>query len=213
MKVLLIDDHALVRHGLRLTLEHLLPDVQVSEAADGLQGVTAARETQPDVCMLDATMPGLGGLDALPLLLEACPRTRVLMVSMHASPEFVSRALQAGAQGYLVKEAAVEEFGAALEALCDGRPYVSRRLADAMLVDLVRSDSNAREVPPESLTLRQRQVLQLVAEGRSTRVIAARLGVSVKTIESHRSELMRRLDIWDVAGLTRHAVREGMVEL
>lgn len=209
MVVLIADDHALVRSGLRLILERLLPDARIVETVDGLEAMRAAREHQPELCLLDISMPGLNGIDALPALLQASPRTRVLVVSMHGSRQYVAEALKAGARGYLLKDAAVDELGLALAALREGRSYLSRQLADDVLVSAVRGSEPALTA---ALTARQRQVLQLLAEGHSTREMADRLGVSVKTVETHRAELMRRLDIWDVAGLTRYAVRQGIVE-
>lgn len=223
MKVVLADDHALVRHGLRLTLERIVPGVRVREADDGREAVRAVREDEPELCLLDLNMPGLGGMDAIPAILADSPRTRILVVSMHGARALVQAALRAGARGYLLKDAAVEELSDAVKALREGRPYLSRRLADEMLVDYVRTgqglDAGASGVAavdtrstPDLLTPRQREVLLAIAEGRSTRETAVRLNLSVKTVETHRAELMRRLDIWDVAGLTRYAVRHGLVE-
>jgi DNA-binding NarL/FixJ family response regulator len=218
MKVLLADDHALVRGGLRLILEKIAPGSQVFEAADGAQALQMARQHEPDVCLLDITMPGLNGLDALPRLLQASPRTRVLVVSMHSGREFVTEALRAGAHGYLLKDAAVDELAQAVTALREGRPYLCKQLADGLLSDYLRdanqpTDSLRAAVPAGLLTPRQREVLQLLAEGHSTRAMALRMHVSVKTVETHRAEIMRRLDIWEVAGLTKYAVRSGLVAL
>ena len=214
MHILLVDDHALVRSGLRLILAQIEPDASVAEAIDGRDALRAVAQRLPDLCLLDITMPGLNGLDALPLLLQAAPRMRILALSMHANREFVAQALRRGAQGYLLKDSAVEELADALTTLRQGRPYLSRALTHELLTDYLRTGTSP--ALPEGqlqavLTARQREVLQLVAEGRSMREIGLRLNLSVKTIETHRAELMRRLDIFDVAGLTRYAVRHGIV--
>lgn len=214
MHILLVDDHALVRSGLRLILAQIEPDASVAEAIDGRDALRAVAQRLPDLCLLDISMPGLNGLDALPLLLQAAPRMRILALSMHANREYVAQALRRGAQGYLLKDSAVEELADALTTLRQGRPYLSRALTHELLSDYLRKGPSpaAPEGPLQAvLTVRQREVLQLVAEGRSMREIGLRLNLSVKTIETHRAELMRRLDIFDVAGLTRYAVRHGIV--
>ena len=218
MRVLLADDHALVRNGLKLVLQHLDPGVEVLEAGDGREAVSIARREKPDMALIDITMPGLNGIDAIPLLREAAPRMRLLIVSMHGTKQYVSEALRAGAHGYLLKDSAVDELVDAQRALRENRPFLSRKLADLLLSDLVRqapaqADSPRARVEAIPLSPRQREVLQRIAEGRTTREIAEALHLSVKTVETHRAEIMRRLDIYDVAGLTRYAVRMGMVSL
>lgn len=213
MHVLLADDHALVRSGLRLILAQIEPDARLSEAADGRAAVEMARREQPDLCLLDISMPGMNGLDALPLLQTVAPRCRLLVLSMHSDREYVVRALRAGAHGYLLKDSAVDELADAIRAIAQGRRYVSRAIGESLVNALVRETPGTPQRPVDGplLTSRQSEVLQLIAEGRSTREIADRLHLSVKTIETHRAELMRRLDIHDVAGLTRYAVRHGIV--
>lgn len=214
MHILLADDHALVRSGLRLILAQIEPDASVVEAVDGRDALRAVARQVPDLCLLDITMPGLNGLDALPLLHEAAPRMRILVLSMHADREYVTQALRRGAQGYLLKDSAVDELADAIKTLRQGRAFVSRALTSDLLADYLRGDS-APAAPagrsPLLLTVRQSEVLQLVAEGLSTRDISLRLHLSIKTVETHRAELMRRLDIFDVAGLTRYAIRNGIV--
>jgi DNA-binding NarL/FixJ family response regulator len=217
MRILIADDHQLVRSGLKLILAQVEPQAQIIEAADGREAVTMARRHAPELILLDITMPGLNGIDALPRLLAVAPGARILVLSMHTERHYVTQALKHGAQGYLVKDSAVEELADAIKVLREGRPFLSRCVGDALLADYVRGGS--AEAPPATghthtlLTPRQREVLQLVAEGRSTREIAERLHLSVKTVETHRAEVMRRLDIFDVAGLTRYAIREGLVPL
>lgn len=218
MKILLADDHALVRSGLRLVLGQIDPGFEVMEAANGREAVDIARRELPDVCLMDISMPGLNGVDAIPLLARASPRTRIVVVSMHAERQYVNEALRAGAQGYLLKDSAVGELADALRAVREGRPFLSRQVSDALLTDYMReapgqaASPRGRDEAPV-LTPRQREVLQRIAEGNSTREIAEALHLSVKTVETHRAEIMRRLDIFDVAGLTRYAIRHGLVQL
>jgi DNA-binding NarL/FixJ family response regulator len=215
MRVLIADDHALLRMGLKLIVAQIDPEAVCVEAADGREAVEMARREAADLCLLDLTMPGLNGLDALPQLQQVAPRMRVLVLSMHASEPYVAAAMRAGAQGYLLKDSAVDELADAIKALREGRSYISRALTDALLPaylrQLNRPGATAPEEPLTQLTPRQREVLQLLAEGHSTRALAERLNLSVKTVETHRAEIGRRLGISDIAGLTRYAVRIGLV--
>ena len=218
LRVLLVDDHALVRSGLKLVLQQIDPAIQIIEATNGRDAVTLARQESFDLCLLDISMPGLNGIDTIPLLLQISPQMRVLVLSMHSGVQYVAEALRAGAQGYLLKDSAVDELADALRALREGRLFLGRQIANALLTSYVRQAPGASASPrpldeAPALTPRQREVLQRIAEGRSTREIADTLHVSVKTVESHRAEIMRRIDIHDVAGLTRYAVRHGMVSL
>jgi DNA-binding NarL/FixJ family response regulator len=218
IRVLLADDHALVRTGIRLVLAQIDPTLEILEVADGRAAIDVARRETPDLCLLDISMPGLNGIDAIPLMLKVSPRTRILVLSMHSGKQYVSEALRAGAHGYMLKDAAVEEVADAMRAIREGRPFLSRQLADTLLTDYARrapaeADSPRRGDEVPTLTPRQREVLQRIAEGRSTREIADALHVSIKTVETHRAEIMRRLDIRDVAGLTRYAIRQGMITL
>lgn len=217
MRVLIADDHALVRSGMRLILANIEPGAEIVEAEDGREAISLARRERPQLCLLDISMPGLNGIDAIPQVLQACPETRILVVSMHTDRHFVSEALRAGAQGYLLKDAAVDELADAIRAIRAGRPFLSAQVADALVHDFVRqaavTDSPRQVEEQKTLTPRQREVLQLIAEGRSTREIAERLHLSIKTVETHRAEIQRRLEIFDVAGLTRYAIRQGIVSL
>jgi DNA-binding NarL/FixJ family response regulator len=208
-RVLLADDHAIVRQGLRALID-AMPDAEVvAEAANGLDALAQALRHQPDVALLDIAMPELNGIETTERLLRDCPRTKVVMLSMHTSAQYVTAAVRAGALGYVVKDAAVDELAEALRAASLGRGYISTAVS-GHLVQALRRPSSA-EPGPQSLSDRQRQTLKMIAEGLSTRQIAERLGISPKTVETHRAELMRRLDIHDVAGLTRFALREGIV--
>jgi len=204
------DDHALVRAGIRALLESL-PGVEVvGETGDGLEAVELVRRDPPDVILLDVTLPGLNGLEAASRIARLGVPTRVLMVSMHASPEYAARAFAAGAKGYLNKDAAFDELSAAIEEVCAGRRYLCRAI-DSDLVELHARQAGNRVSGPDALTPRQRQILQMVADGKSTRQIAELLFVSVKTVETHRAQLMQRLGIFDVPGLVRFAIRHGLL--
>jgi DNA-binding NarL/FixJ family response regulator len=206
MRILLADDHRLVRAGLRALLDEM-PDIDVvAEASDGVQAVLLAGQHQPDIALLDISMPKLGGLAALRQLSGAAPATRVVMLSMHDDEAHVTEAIRAGAAGYLIKDCAVEELALALHAVARGdcylSPSVSRQLAQAF-------KNGATAVPV--LTGRQTDILRQVARGASSKEIARALSLSIKTIESHRAQIMERLGIRDVAGLVRYAVRSGLI--
>lgn len=209
-KVLMADDHALVRAGIRSLLESL-PGVQVvGETGDGLEAVELVRRNPPDVILLDVTMPGLNGLEAAARIVELGVPTRVLMISMHAAPDYAARAFAAGALGYLNKDAAFDELSEAIDEVCAGRRYLCRAIDDDVVNGLERRvGSSATGI--DVLTPRQRQILQMVAEGQGARQIAERLFLSVKTVETHRAQLMQRLDIHDVPGLVRFAIRHGLL--
>jgi len=209
-RVLLVDDHALVRAGIRALLE-TLPRVEVvGETGDGLAAVRLATELAPDVILLDITLPGLNGLEVAARVARLSPGTRVLMLSMHASPEYAARAFAAGAAGYLNKDSAFDELAAALDAIGAGRRYLCRAIDPAQVALFEQQVANGGS-GIDRLTPRQRQILQLVAEGLGTREIAERLFVSVKTVETHRAQIMQRLEIHDVAGLVRFAIRHGLL--
>ena len=208
--IILADDHELVRAGIRSILE-TFPRVRVAaESGDGKEALELARRLQPDVLLLDITLPGLNGLEVAARIQKIGLSTRVLMLSMHAGPEYVARAIQSGASGYLVKDSAVDELAAALEAVLNGRKYLSETIDPEVVKGFLSAgDLAVKELAV--LTPRQREILQLIAEGFATREIAERLHVSVKTVETHRSQLMSRLGIFDVPGLVRFAIRTGLI--
>jgi DNA-binding NarL/FixJ family response regulator len=211
-RVLIADDHQLVRAGLRLLIDGL-PDFEVvGEVGDGLEAIEATRTLQPDLALLDISMPRMSGLEAAMAIRTASPATRVIALSMHASEQHFAAALKAGATGYVIKDSAVNELADALRAVVAGNHYVSPRISGTVMQSLGRNlRGEAAGATDPALSPRQRQVLQLIAEGRNTREIAEQLHLSVKTVETHRAEVMRRLDIHDVAGLTRYAIRAGLV--
>jgi DNA-binding NarL/FixJ family response regulator len=208
--ILLADDHALVRAGIRRLLESL-PDVEVvGEAGDGLEALERVRRDPPDAILLDISLPALNGIEVAARIARLDVPTRVLMLSMHASPEYAARALAAGAAGYLIKDSAFDELAAALDAICAGRRYLCRAL-DAQAVEELERRARDGETGLELITPRQRQILQLLAEGHPTRQIAERLDLSIKTVEAHRGQIQQRLGIYDVPGLVRFAIRHGLL--
>jgi DNA-binding NarL/FixJ family response regulator len=214
----LADDHNLVRAGLRALLERL-PDVEVvGEASNGREALALIMKAKPDVALLDIGMPELNGLDAAARIAREAPRTRLVMVSMYATEAFVAQAVQLGVAGYVLKESCADELPVLLRAVMNGQTYlspgVSQTLVGALKSRLDRGDGDAKPAAPapeNQLTLRQREVLQLVAEGKSTKEIASALNLSVKTVETHRAQIMERLGIRDVPGLVRYAIRLGLV--
>jgi DNA-binding NarL/FixJ family response regulator len=210
LRVVLADDHALVRAGLRALLERLPGVSVVGEADNGREALELARTMRPDLVLLDVSMAGMGGLEALPRFVKECPTVKVLIVSAHPNEEYVLRALRGGAAGYLIKDAAAEELGLAIKAVAGGQTYLSPSVSRTVVEGYLRR-SAGEEGPLEQLTARQREVLQLLAEGRTTKEIASLLGISSKTAESHRSQIMDRLGIRDLAGLVRYAIRTGLI--
>ena len=210
IRVLLADDHTLVRAGIRSLLNGLENVEVVGEAGDGQEAVRLAESLRPDVVLLDVGMPGLNGLDVAARLVIHDPSIRVLILSMHTSEEYVLRALRAGCAGYLLKGSAVAELEIAVRAVARGETYLSPAVSKHVMDDYVRRTGGATD-PIDALTPRQREVLQLVAEGNTSKDIADRLGLSFKTVEAHRAQIMERLGLHDVAGLVRFAMRMGLV--
>jgi DNA-binding NarL/FixJ family response regulator len=209
-RILLADDHTLVRAGFRALLAGI-PDVQViAEAGDGREALRLIEEHQPDLVLMDISMPGLNGLEAAARVASESPYVRVIILSMHANEEYVVQALQSGAAGYLLKDADAAELEIAVRAVSRGETYLSPPVSKQVIADYLRRIGEGGSLL-EALTPRQREVLQLIAEGHTSREMAQILGISLKTVESHRTALMRRLDIRDVAGLVRYAIRVGLV--
>ena len=210
IRVLLADDHRLVRAGIRSLLEEL-PNVEVvAEAGDGRETLEMVRQYNPNIAMIDVAMKGLNGLDVANRMSRDFPHVKVLILSMHTNEEYVIKALKGGASGYLIKDAATEELSLALKAVSKGETYLSPVISKGVIDNLIAL-SEGKSSTGDVLTPRQREILQLIAEGKSTKEIAALLNVSVKTVETHRTQLMNRLDIHDIAGLVRYAVRTGLV--
>jgi DNA-binding NarL/FixJ family response regulator len=211
LRILLADDHALVRAGIRALLESLDGVEVVGEASDGQEALRLIGEQHPDLALLDISMPRLNGLEAAARIAKEYPRTRVIVLSMHADDEYVYRAFRARAAGYLLKNADRSELELAVRAVARGDAWLSPAVSKKVIAAF--SHGERIEDPAEVLTPRQREILQLVAEGQSTKEIAQRLNLSVKTVESHRSQLMERLGIHDVPGLVRYAIRLGIVRV
>ena len=209
-RILLADDHALVRAGIRALLQALPGYEVIGETGSGIDALEAVRRSPPDAILLDITLPGLNGLEVASRIARLDVPTRVLMLSMHASPEYAARAFAAGASGYLNKDSAFDELAAALDAVCAGRRYLCSAI-DADLVGEFGRHAGKAEGELEVLTPRQRQILQLMTEGHGTRQIAERLTLSVKTVETHRAQIMQRLGIHDIPGLVRFAIRNGLL--
>lgn len=210
VRICLADDHALVRAGLSKLLSAMAGVVVVGEAGDGQALLELARVTQPQLVLMDIAMPSLNGIDATAQLHVAMPQVKVLILSMHQDDQYVRQALRNGAAGYLLKDAAPLELELAIQTVMAGSTYLSPALSRGVLTDYV-DRLRGENTGNIALTPRQREVLQLIAEGLSTKGIAARLQLSVKTVESHRTLLMKQLDIHEVAGLVRYAMRMGML--
>jgi len=210
IRALLADDHTLVRAGIRSLLETIEGVEVVAEADDGRTALELLLKHRPDVALLDISMPGLSGLEVMRRASRESPRTRLIVLSMHADPTYVRQALQAGAAGYLLKGGSVMELPLALEAVMKGETYLTAKISSQVVEGFLRGGP-AAEDPLAALTDRQREILQLLAEGRSNREIAQLLDVSVKTVETHRARLMEALDIHDLPGLIRFAIRTGLI--
>jgi two-component system, NarL family, response regulator NreC len=206
-RILLADDHAVVRQGLKALLEREGFEV-LAEAEDGRAAVRQARERCPDVAVLDFSMPLLNGLDAAVEIMHICPRARAILLTMHTDDHYVLAALQAGVKGYVVKTQASGDLVRAIHEVRRGLMYLSPGISEAVVQAFLAKSA----VPADPLTSREREVLQLVAEGKSTKEVAQLLGISFKTAESHRTRIMKKTDIHETAGLVRYAVRRGLVQ-
>lgn len=211
ISVLIADDHSVVRDGLRLLLESQADLRVVGEVADGREAVDAALRLKPDVIVMDLAMPQLNGIDAATQILERLDSPRIIMLSMHSTVEHVFRALQAGAMGYLRKESAGSEVVDAVRTVYAGRRYLSQKITESVVDDYIRK--RAVESPLDSLSQREREILQLLVEGRSGIDIARQLHVSPKTVDTYRSRMMQKLGIGDLPGLVKFALQHGLTTL
>ena len=207
-RVLLADDHAVVRDGLRALLEHVGDFEIVGVAGNGRDAVAEAQRLSPDVVVMDIAMPELDGIEATRRILEKCAGTKVLILSMYLSSEHLHRAMHAGARGYVLKESAGDEVVDAVRAVQAGKRYLSHKISETMIDDYLRD--GVRVSPLDSLSLRERDVLQLVVEGQTNNVIAAKLSLSPKTIETYRTRIMRKLKVHDTVELVKFAMRHGL---
>jgi two-component system nitrate/nitrite response regulator NarL len=211
IKILVADDHPVVRKGLQMCLARQERLKIMGEAADGDEAVLKTKELRPDVLLLDISMPKMNGLAVTEMLRKEVPETKILILSVHNNKEYILRVIQAGAHGYVSKEASPEELLEALETVHSGAAFFSPEIAQAALNQLVTS--GGKKEPFAELTVREREVLVLIAEGKSNKEIASALDVGVRTIETHRERIMRRLNIHSVAGLTKFAIANGMITL
>ncbi|HEX9431718.1 MAG TPA: response regulator transcription factor [Burkholderiales bacterium] len=210
IRILIADDHGVVAEGLKHLIEAQQDMQVVATVGDGREAVRVAKETQPDVVLMDLSMPELNGADATRAVLEHDPKCRVIVLSMYAEREYVRRALKAGAAGYVVKRSAAKEVVDAIRAVHAGQRYLSPRVADVVIDDYA---GDGKGDLLEKLSTREREVLQLLAEGRTGAEIATRLALSQKTVETYRARLVEKLGIRDVAGLVKFAIQRGLVSL
>ena len=214
VRLLIADDHKIFRQGIKKLLEEE-PDLQVvGEAADGRDTVKKATELKPDIILMDIAMANLNGLEATKQIKKVLPESKIIMLTMHKNEEYVLQSFQAGASGYILKEGAVEELVSAIRSIHQDKsflsPTVSKTLVDAYLRKM---ETGKTETPFDLLTDREREVLQLIAEGFTNREVAKQLFISVKTVEAHRAHIMQKLNIHDIAKLVKYAIQKGLVDL
>ncbi len=211
--ILLVDDHKILRQGLR-TLLAKEPDMEVlAEAADGRDAVRLVRELSPQVVIMDVGMPDLNGIEATRQILQESPETKVIALSMHSDRRFVTNMIKAGASGYLLKDSAFEELATAIRVVMARKTYLSHEIAHVVVKDYVQGGSKGDPSVFSVLSPREREVLQLMAEGKTNRQIAETLNVSLKTVETHRQQIMNKLEIHNIVELTKYAIREGLASL
>lgn len=213
LRILIVDDHAVVRRGVRALLESHEGWEVCGEATTGRDAVEQSRRLRPDIVVMDLSLPGLNGLDATRQILKDAPDTEVLVLTMHHSEELVRDVLQAGARGYVLKNDADENLLAAVDNLRRHKPFLTSSVTEFMLDDYLRRGAGPQDdVAPASVTAREREILQLIAEGQSNKAAAATLGLSVKTIEAHRANIMRKLRLRSISDLVRYAIRNKIVQ-
>lgn len=210
-RLALIDDHQIIRDGLKALLSRLDNCEVVAEGGSGEDALELSADPGIDIFLMDIAMPGMSGLDAAARICESRPDARIIMLSMHATGEYVRRAMNSGASGYMLKNMAPSELALAIDRVAAGGRYLSPTVANALeeATQVAEEEAGGLSV----LTARQQEILRLLAEGMSTRDIASLLSISAKTVESHRSQLMQKLDIYDVPGLVKYAIRHGLVRL
>jgi len=211
IKIVLADDHQLFREGLKSILEHQSDFEVVGEAIDGHTTLTMVNKYSPDIVLLDISMPGLNGIETLRRLTAEGSKTRVIILSMHSDRRFVSESFKAGARGYLLKDSALEELVTGIRTVMNGNVYLSSHIARVLVDDYVSLSVGTDSSSVSKLTSREREVLQLIAEGHSTKETASRLNVSIKTIETHRKRIMDKLGLQGIAELTKYAIKEKII--
>jgi DNA-binding NarL/FixJ family response regulator len=214
IRVLIADDHKIMLAGLRSLLEKQADFEVVGEAENGRKAVQMVQEKTPDVVVMDVSMPDLNGMEATAQIIESLPETKVIALSMHSDKRFVMGMLRAGASGYLLKDCASQELANAIFQVAGGKKYLSPEITGVIIDDVLQGGSSEELTTVSSvLSAREREVLQLIAEGWSTKQIASHLYVSIKTIETHRRQIMKKLDLHNIADLTKYALREGLTSI
>jgi len=211
--LIIADDHKLFRLGLRQLLDRQKLIKVVGEAANGFEAVTLAHDLKPDIVLMDISMPELNGIEATRRIVDEDAAVHVIMLSMHADRRYIQEALRAGAKGYLLKDSAPEEVVRAIGKVMRGQFYLSMKINEQVIADFIRLTETDKPTPFSLLSAREREVLQLLAEGKSTREIGDKLSVSAKTVETHRQHIMEKLNMHTVAELTKYAIREGLTTL
>ncbi|MDO8282938.1 MAG: response regulator transcription factor [Thermodesulfovibrionia bacterium] len=213
IKILIADDHKIMRDGLRTLLEKQADFQIVAEAGDGRTAVKMAQELSPDLIVMDASMPDMNGIEATRQIISSIPGIKIIALSMHSDRHYIVEMLKAGASGYVLKDCAFDELISAMRSVLDDAMYLSPKITDTILTEYINDVPFKNISAFSSLTNREREVLQLIAEGNTTKEIAGLLGISIKTVETHRQQLMNKLKIHSIAGLTKYAVREGLTSL
>ncbi|MCK4752270.1 MAG: response regulator transcription factor [Planctomycetes bacterium] len=213
IKIILVDDHKITRQGLHSLLDEQKNMEVIAEAEDGREAVCKVRELSPDVVVMDVSMPGLNGMEATRQIVKEFPNIKVIALSMHSDMLYVSEMLKSGASGYLLKDCAFDELARAINTVAVGKTYLSPAISGVVVDDYLHRLTKADIADADVLTDREREVLQLMAEGKSTKQIALQLHISVKTVETHRRQIMNKLDIHTVAELTKYAIRKGLTSL
>ena len=213
IRLLIVDDHPLVREGLRSCLVQEKHLEIVGEAADGQEAIRLAKNAVPDIILLDINMPGMNGLEAARLLMKSSPKSKILILTMHDSKEYVNRMVSMGAHGYMLKDSPPSELVTAIETVHQGGTFFSPKISEAVMSEYVKSVRTRGKKGSVELSRRETEVLALIAEGLGNKEIAAKLFVSVRTIETHRERIIKKLDIHTVAGLTRYALTKGIVKI
>lgn len=213
VKVFLADDHAILREGLHSLIDGISGMEVIGEAGNGREAVRLAMEVKPDVVVMDVNMPDLNGIEATRQLVKELPGVKVIALSMYSDKRFVAGMLKAGASGYMLKSSAFDELSTAFETVVAGKIYLSPKVAGIVVEDYIGYLAKGKSAPTEVLTPREREIVQLLAEGKSVKNIASRLHVSEKTVHTHRQNIMEKLDIHSIAELTKYAIREGITSV
>ena len=213
IKVVVADDHTILRQGIKALLDNQEEIEVVGEAKDGREAIKVIEELSPDVILMDIAMPGLNGLEATRRIKKKFPKTKVVVLTMHTNEEYIFQILNAGADGYLVKETAFQDLISAISSVHRGEAFMSPSISKKVLTEYIQRAQGKEKVGFDTLTTREREILQLVAEGNSNKKIAEALFISPKTVETHRAHIMDKLNIHDRAGLIKYAIRKGMINL